>query len=119
MKKLYGLGFALVLCILAFWTQPAEANEVVGPFSNRKACERAAAGAGTYTTDCRPCPGGSGYCYTAYPPECTAPRQYSGVCVYVVTFAQDPVTGVCCQYPDPCSVPDGWTAYDGPGCFNY
>ena len=119
MTKLYGLGFALFLCILALWTAPAEANTVVGPFSTRKACERAKAQATTYTTDCYPCPSGSGYCYTAYPPECPAPRSYTGACEYVVVFAQDPATGVCCQYPDPCSAPEGWTIYYAPGCFEY
>jgi hypothetical protein len=36
-----------------------------------------------------------------------------------VVFAQDPVTGVCCMYPDPCSAPEGWTIYSGPGCQDY
>lgn len=120
MKKLFGLGLALSLCILAFGIRPAEAYyEEVGPFSTRKACDRARAGAGTYTTDCRQCTSGSGYCYTAYPPECPAPRPYYELCTYNVVFAQDPVTGVCCMYPDPCSAPEGWTLYSGPGCQDY
>jgi hypothetical protein len=119
MKKLSGLGLALFLCILAFGIRPAEANEVVGPFQNRSACEAAAASSTTEHSDCYRCPSGPGYCYTAYPPGCPAPRPYSGFCTYNVVFAQDPVTGACCMYGDPCSAPEGWTLYSGPGCQDY
>ncbi len=121
MKKLFGLGLALSLCILAFGTRPAEANQVVGPFQNRTACEAAAAASTTEHSGCYRCPSGPGYCYTAYPPGCPAPRPYlpGEGCTFNVVFAQDPVTGVCCMYGDPCSAPEGWTLYSGPGCFDY
>lgn len=123
MKKLFGLGLALSLCILAFGIRPAEAYyyEIVGPFSTRKACDRAAAADSRYHTSCGPCSSGGGYCYTAYPPECPAPRPYNPYegCTFNVVFAQDPVTGVCCMYGDPCSAPEGWTLYSGPGCQDY
>ncbi|HEY4574703.1 MAG TPA: hypothetical protein VIJ26_12080 [Thermoanaerobaculia bacterium] len=34
----------------------------------------------------------------------------------MIVWAQDPATGMCCQYPTPCSAPAGWTIYYGPNC---
>lgn len=48
--------------------------------------------------------------------KCPRPQQYSGGCIQVVVWAQDPATGQCCMYGDPCSAPDGWTIYYGPDC---
>jgi len=53
---------------------------------------------------------------TATASTCPPPRQYSGVCTQVIVWAQDPATGMCCQYPTPCSAPAGWTIYYGPNC---
>lgn len=117
MKKLFGLGFALCLCILAFGTRPAEANEVVGPFSTRKACEAAAAASNTEHSSCYRCGSGQGYCYTSYPPGCPATQGSSYLdCEQIIVYAKDPETGACCQFPDPCSVPEGWTVYYYPPC---
>jgi hypothetical protein len=112
MKRLYGLVFALCICALAFTTQPAEAGgTVVGPFSSLNACERSASNATVLHSGCYPCSGG--YCYDVYP-GCPLPQQYSGGCIQVITYATDPETGVCCEYPTPCSAPDGWTlSYTG------
>jgi hypothetical protein len=33
----------------------------------------------------------------------------NGVCVQVITFAKDPRTGACWQFPTPCDVPVGWS----------
>lgn len=105
MKRLYGLVFALSLCILAFVTQPAEAA-VIGPFSSQAACEKSQQSATVPTSGCYPCRGG--WCYETYP-SCPPPKQYSGGCIQVITYATNPATGQCCVYPDPCSAPDGWT----------
>jgi hypothetical protein len=48
--------------------------------------------------------------------NCPPPRHYSGVCTQVIVWAQDPATGMCCQYSTPCSAPEGWTIYYGPDC---
>jgi hypothetical protein len=29
-------------------------------------------------------------------------------CIQVITFAEDPATGECVAFPNPCVVPDGW-----------
>lgn len=29
-------------------------------------------------------------------------------CIQVITFAEDPATGECVEFPNPCVVPDGW-----------
>ena len=117
MKRLYGLVFALFLCTLAFVTQPAEASgSVIGPFSTLTACERSASMATVPHSGCYPCAGG--YCYNVYPSggNCPPPKQYSGACIQVITYATDPATGQCCEYPTPCSAPDGWTlSYSGCG----
>lgn len=105
MKRLYGLVLALFLCILAFATQPAEAA-VIGPFGSQAACERSQQSATVPTSGCYPC--GGGWCYETYP-SCPPPKQYSGGCIQVITYATNPATGQCCVYPDPCSAPTGWT----------
>lgn len=43
---------------------------------------------------------------------------YDGVCIQVITWAKNPVTGECCQYPNPCVVPPGWQTYNSPDCTN-
>ena len=48
--------------------------------------------------------------------NCPPARHYSGICTQVIVWAKDPATGMCCQYPTPCSAPDGWTIYYGPNC---
>jgi hypothetical protein len=113
MKRLYGLVFALFLCTLAFGIQPAEAGNVKGPFPLVADCEKSAAASTVPHSGCYPCWGG--YCYEVYP-SCPRPKQYSGACIQVIVWAQDPATGVCCEYPNPCSAPDGWTIHYGPGC---
>jgi hypothetical protein len=55
---------------------------------------------------------------TATASDCPPPRHYSGSCIQVIVWAEDPVTKTCCQYPTPCSAPAGWTIYYGPGCTN-
>ena len=32
----------------------------------------------------------------------------SGICIQVVTYARNPITGECRSFPTPCDVPDGW-----------
>lgn len=51
-------------------------------------------------------------------PDCPPPHQYSGTCITVIAWAKDPQTGLCCQYPTPCSAPDGWEIFYGPNCTN-
>lgn len=34
-----------------------------------------------------------------------------GGCSAVVIWAKDPASGSCCQYPDPCSAPEGWEQF--------
>lgn len=55
---------------------------------------------------------------TAASDGCPPPRKFSGVCIQVIVWAKDPVTGICCQYPNPCSAPEGWEIFYGPGCTN-
>jgi hypothetical protein len=55
---------------------------------------------------------------TATASTCPPPQHYSGVCTQVIVWAQDPATGMCCQYSTPCSAPSGWTIYYGPNCTN-
>ena len=51
---------------------------------------------------------------TAASSTCPPPRHFSGACIDVVVWATDPATGTCCQYPNPCSAPQGWTiSYTG------
>ena len=46
--------------------------------------------------------------------SCPPPRKFTGACIDVVVWATDPVTGICCMYPNPCSAPRGWTlSYTG------
>ena len=45
------------------------------------------------------------------PPECPKPRHFQGGCIQVIVWAKNPETGTCCQYPNPCSAPEGWTTY--------
>ena len=44
-------------------------------------------------------------------PDCPKPRPYSGGCIQVITYAKNPTTGTCCEYPNPCSAPAGWATY--------
>lgn len=38
-------------------------------------------------------------------------------CAAVVTYAVDPASGLCCEYPDPCSAPPGWKqTFDADAC---
>ncbi|MFP5285934.1 MAG: hypothetical protein ACLGI9_09380 [Thermoanaerobaculia bacterium] len=55
---------------------------------------------------------------TASSNGCPPPQPYEGVCAQVIVWAKDPATGMCCQYPNPCSVPAGWEIYYGPHCTN-
>jgi hypothetical protein len=43
--------------------------------------------------------------------SCPPPHPFQGVCIQVITYAQNPGTGVCCVYPNPCSAPGGWDQY--------
>lgn len=45
-------------------------------------------------------------------------QQYNGACIQVITYAKNPDTGTCCQYPNPCVVPSGWQTYTSPDCTN-
>lgn len=46
--------------------------------------------------------------------KCPPPRHFNGACIDVVVWATNPATGVCCQYPNPCSAPAGWSiSYTG------
>lgn len=44
-------------------------------------------------------------------PRCPKPQSFSGGCIQVVVWAKNPTTGTCCEYPNPCSAPTGWTTY--------
>ncbi|HEX6901852.1 MAG TPA: hypothetical protein VF789_19180 [Thermoanaerobaculia bacterium] len=49
--------------------------------------------------------------------SCPPPRQYSGACIQVIVWAENPDTGECCgYYPTPCSAPAGWQQYNNPSC---
>ena len=48
-------------------------------------------------------------------PKCPDPQPYEGGCIQVIVTAKSP-SGQCCEYPNPCSVPAGWTIYYGPNC---
>jgi hypothetical protein len=47
--------------------------------------------------------------------ECPT-QNYQGGCIQVITYARNPQTGTCCEYPNPCVVPSGWTQYSDPAC---
>ena len=47
--------------------------------------------------------------------HCPPPQRFEGACIQVIVSARGPA-GQCCEYPNPCSVPDGWTIYYGPNC---
>ena len=50
---------------------------------------------------------------------CPTNSNPSPTCLQVVTWGKDPLTGTCCQYPNPCLVPDGWaTFYTQQDCEN-
>lgn len=41
-------------------------------------------------------------------------------CIQITVWAQDPETGECHEFPNPCSVPDGWNRYFDPEtCTNW
>jgi hypothetical protein len=41
--------------------------------------------------------------------QCGCPKKnFTGNCIQPLAFGKDPVTGTCCQYSQPCDVPDGW-----------
>lgn len=45
---------------------------------------------------------------------CPPPRHFSGACIDVIVYATSPDSNLCCQYPNPCSAPSGWTiSYTG------
>jgi|GEM_PF-1359882 len=41
-------------------------------------------------------------------PECPPPKPFEGICIQVVATAINPLTGMCCDFPTPCNIPDGW-----------
>lgn len=43
-------------------------------------------------------------------------QNYQGGCIQVITYAKNPNTGTCCEYPNPCVVPNGWQQYQDPAC---
>jgi hypothetical protein len=43
--------------------------------------------------------------------ECPKARDYQGMCAQVITWAQDPDTGQCCQYGSPCEAPENWPTF--------
>jgi len=47
-------------------------------------------------------------------PECAPAKELPAdvACVAVIAYARAPDTAVCCQYPSPCQVPDGWTSFN-------
>lgn len=47
--------------------------------------------------------------------SCPAPKQSQGMCAQVITWAKNPQTGECCQYPTPCAAPDGWATFSSEG----
>lgn len=42
---------------------------------------------------------------------CPEARQPSGMCAQVITWAKDPDTGTCCEYPTPCHAPKNWKTF--------
>lgn len=41
-------------------------------------------------------------------------------CIQITVWAQDPETGECHEFPNPCSVPEGWNRYFDPEtCTNW
>lgn len=41
-------------------------------------------------------------------------------CIQITVWAQDPETGECHEFPNPCSVPDGWNrSFDPETCTNW
>jgi hypothetical protein len=41
-------------------------------------------------------------------------------CIQITVWAQDPETGECHEFPNPCSVPDGWDrSFDPETCTNW
>lgn len=41
-------------------------------------------------------------------------RSFNGVCIQVITFAQNPGNNdFCCEFPNPCVVPPGWVPCEG------
>lgn len=50
---------------------------------------------------------------------CPPPQSFSGACIQVIVWAKSPDGQLCCQYPNPCSTPAGWTTYYGPDCTNF
>ena len=48
--------------------------------------------------------------------HCPKPQSSTDPCIQVVVWAQDPATGQCCMYGNPCAAPAGWTIYYGPDC---
>lgn len=43
--------------------------------------------------------------------DCPEPRRAQGMCAQVITFAQNPDTGTCCEYATPCHAPEDWTTF--------
>lgn len=42
---------------------------------------------------------------------CPDAREPSGMCAQVITWARNPDTGTCCQYPTPCHAPKNWKTF--------
>jgi len=47
-------------------------------------------------------------------PQCAPARELPAdvACVAVIAYGQEPNSGLCCEYPSPCQVPDGWTPFN-------
>lgn len=41
---------------------------------------------------------------------CPPPRESDAMCAQVITWARGP-QGQCCQYPTPCTTPEGWETF--------
>jgi hypothetical protein len=112
MRKLLLIAFVMVLC--TFSSLPAFAGSI-GPFSTYEQCTHSANQSTVPHTGCYRKNGS--WWYDVYPStSCPAPRQYSGACIQVIVWAQNPETGACCQYPTPCSAPEGWQIFYSPEC---
>ncbi|MGM0559393.1 MAG: hypothetical protein ACQEVA_23620 [Myxococcota bacterium] len=42
---------------------------------------------------------------------CPDAREPSGMCAQVITWAKNPDTGTCCEYPTPCHAPKDWKTF--------
>lgn len=92
--------------VIAYGTNPetGECREFPNPCSVPKG----------WTINYTGCPQSAGFQLEAIQPVEAVPAASRPACIDVIAYGTNPATGECRQFPNPCSVPPGWTiSYTG------